>query len=161
MTPQSPDPGLSVSNQEWRALYSVVFLTQGNKRYNLTHVNAFIPSDRIIVPYNETLLDYYWPLTVFFFTKEDVWIPVKFIRHPWYDDHWDIHRDSLLLGKTFTLITAYEDGLLGTSYRLLGLGLHEKFDQGLDLMTQWAASQDQTTVAREAVSDLLFSSLGH
>ena len=89
------------------------------------------------------------------------WIPINFIRNPWYDDQWDISKDSLLLGKTFTMVSRHEKGFLGTSYTLIGHGLHEKFDDGIKLMSEWIKSADKPSVAREAVSrqSLLSSSI--
>ena len=80
---------------------------------------------------------------------------VEFIRQLWYDDHWDIPRDSLRLGKTFTLLTESEDTVLGRSYRLIGFALWEKYDKVLDLMEQWANSGDKDIVCQEAVSSIL------
>ena len=85
-----------------------------------------------------------------------MWVPVRFIRHPWYDDHWDMDRDSLLLGKSLVLIAQHEEGMLATSYRLLGLGLWEKFDQALDMMDEWAADTSKPTVSREAVCTQIY-----
>ena len=70
----------------------------------------------------------------------------------WYDDHWDIARDSLRLGKTLTMVTNMEDTVLGRSYNLIGLALWEKYDQVMDKMESWAKSDAKDIVCEEAVS---------
>ena len=70
----------------------------------------------------------------------------------WYDDHWDIARDTLRLGKTLTMITRMEDTVLGRSYNLIGLALWEKYDQVMDQMESWAKSDAKDIVCEAAVS---------
>ena len=78
---------------------------------------------------------------------------VDYIRPLWYDDHWDIPTDCLRLGKTLTMVTELEDTVLNRSYKLIGFALWEKYEKVLDLMEQWANSDDKDIVCREAVSN--------
>lgn len=86
-------------------------------------------------------------------------MPVAFIENPWYDDHFDIPRDSLLLGKTLLAVGKTLDSTLGRSCQLLGCGLYEKFDAGLALMDKWLLSADKFTVAKQAVCCANFNSV--
>ena len=56
-----------------------------------------------------------------------------------------------LLGKTLTMVTRDEHNLLGHSYMLIGWGLYEKFDKGLELLEKWLESEDDAVVCQEAV----------
>ena len=80
---------------------------------------------------------------------------VKFIENPWYDDHFDISRESLLLGKTLVAVTRDDHSTLGLSYCLIGWGLYEKFDMGLDLLEGLANGSLEGAVTQQAVSILL------
>ena len=78
-------------------------------------------------------------------------IKVPFIENPWYDDHFDIPKEMQLLGKTLTMVTREEANLLGRSYMLIGWGLYEKFERGLELLAQWVESDEDKAVCQEAV----------
>ena len=99
--------------------------------------------------------------------QELEWIKVNFLERPVYDDHFDISKDSMKLGKTFAMVAKSADDILGRSYQLMGWGLYEKFDKGIALMRQWLENgKIGDAVSREAVSFetggrySLFNSLG-
>ncbi len=86
--------------------------------------------------------------------QEEHWVLVDYIRPLWYDDHFDIVRDSLRNGKTLSMITSLEDSsVLTRSYALIGRALWEKYDEVLSLMQEWIDNGDQSlaVVAKEAV----------
>lgn len=85
---------------------------------------------------------------------------VDYVRQLWYDDHFDIARDSLRLGKTLVLIAGDEDNVLSRSYKLVGLALWEKYDGVLSLMKEIANNTDANVLYKEAVGYhlVLFSS---
>ncbi len=76
---------------------------------------------------------------------------VTWIRNPWYDDHWDLPKDSMKAGKTFVMLNQGRHDTLGYSYSLIGWGLYEKFDRGLELLKR-VADDGKTKLAQKAVS---------
>jgi small subunit ribosomal protein S27 len=79
---------------------------------------------------------------------------VKYITNPWYDDHFDIPKELWLLGKTLATVTRDEQTVMGRSYMLIGWGLYEKFDKGLELIKQWAESDEKQVICQEAVRSI-------
>ena len=77
---------------------------------------------------------------------------MNFIANPWYDDHFDLDRDELTLGKTFVAVARGNDDLIGHSSQLIGWALYEKFDTGLKRLQDWEKSGATPVVTREAVS---------
>lgn len=85
-------------------------------------------------------------------TGEEDWIPVKYIRYPTYDDHFDIQAEQYLLGKTLYLLGAeFVNSVLGNSLQVLGLGLYHKFSSCLDLLEKIAEFPD-ATIVQESLS---------
>jgi len=76
---------------------------------------------------------------------------VSFIENPWYDDHFDLDRDSLKLGKTFVSVARGNSDLIGRSYQLIGWALYEKFESGLTLLRDCVKSGSVPAVTQEAV----------
>lgn len=89
-----------------------------------------------------------------------VTLRVDFLSTPFYDDHFDLYKDSLKLGKTFVMVAKQqgEKDLLCSSYELIGYGLYEKFEQGL-LLLEEVASSEERNIAQSAVSGL-FTNVG-
>lgn len=83
---------------------------------------------------------------------------MRYIRNVWYDDHWDIWKDSIRLGKTFCMLSESENTLLSRSYSFVGYALWEKFDKVLELMGQWAGSGEKDIVSQEVVSCAVYTS---
>ena len=77
---------------------------------------------------------------------------VKFIRNPWYDDHWDITNDQQKLGKTLWALTAGCDNTLSCSYHLTGLGLYVKPKEALDWLDNLSHDSSAPKLASSAVS---------
>lgn len=84
--------------------------------------------------------------------QEMQFVKVQYIHTPWYDDHFDLSQETLLLGKTFVAVTRGEASTLDLSYQLMGLALYEKFAEGLNLLETLAAGKDPGSVAKSAVS---------
>lgn len=67
--------------------------------------------------------------------KDEVKVRVKFLRNEFFDDHFDLRDSKLLLGKTLhTLGLSHGAGVVGDSFRLLGLVLHEKWSKAAELL---------------------------
>uniref|UniRef100_A0A146LW95 28S ribosomal protein S27, mitochondrial n=1 Tax=Lygus hesperus TaxID=30085 RepID=A0A146LW95_LYGHE len=59
---------------------------------------------------------------------EEVKVRVKYLRNPYFDDHFDLKDPNALIGKTFHLMTLKMDDDLGKNYHALGLCLHKKWE---------------------------------
>lgn len=75
--------------------------------------------------------------------KETVKVRVKYLRKPFFDDHFDLKDPNLLVGKTLCMFSSKVGGSaqLTASYNLLGLTLYQKWDKVLDLVDNLAKSQ--------------------
>ncbi|CRL03380.1 CLUMA_CG016273, isoform A [Clunio marinus] len=84
---------------------------------------------------------------------EEIKVRVRYIRNPYFDDHFDLENTNHLLGKTF-LYLADEvksiDEILSNSLNLLGLGLYEKFEAG----NKFLSDIKKGTFYKEAVETL-------
>lgn len=69
---------------------------------------------------------------------EEIKVRVKYLRNPYFDDHFDIKNTNHLVGKTF-LYLADEvqsvDEVLAHSLRLVGFALYEKFEKGNEFLS--------------------------
>ncbi len=82
-----------------------------------------------------------------------MYIPVAFIQNPWYDDHFDIPKETQLLGKTLCMLTMDLADTASHSYHLIGCGFYEKFDNGLKLLeTLTQQNNGDHSVSQDAVS---------
>ncbi|KAK8399354.1 hypothetical protein O3P69_003459 [Scylla paramamosain] len=61
--------------------------------------------------------------------KEEVKIRVKFLRNPYYDDHFDLKEPDHLVGKTLAWASPLVGGLVGRSCEVLGWALYGKWDE--------------------------------
>lgn len=78
---------------------------------------------------------------------EEEWFPVRYIRYPVYDDHFDIKSQQYLLGKTlYCLGKELGANTLAHSLQVSGLALYHKFSRCLQLMTDIANSGDGSLV---------------
>ena len=76
---------------------------------------------------------------------------MRYIREPWYDDHFDLPREMQMVGKTLVMVTAEDQDIMAYSYRLLGWGLLEKFSKGIDLMHELLKSDQKALLDKETV----------
>ena len=75
------------------------------------------------------------------------WIPVRYIRYPTYDDHFDIKSQQYLLGKTLHVLgRELGQGTLRNSLQAAGLALHHKFIPCLKVLSEIAQSGDGLVV---------------
>lgn len=56
-------------------------------------------------------------------------VRVKFIRNPYFDDHFDLNVPNHLIGKTLWMFGLTLDEPIGVSSQLVGLVLYEKFEK--------------------------------
>ncbi|MPC48254.1 28S ribosomal protein S27, mitochondrial [Portunus trituberculatus] len=61
--------------------------------------------------------------------KEEVKIRVKFLRNPYFDDHFDLKEPDHLVGKTLAWASPLVPGLVGRSCEVLGWALYGKWDE--------------------------------
>lgn len=75
--------------------------------------------------------------------KDVVKVRIKYIRKPYFDDHFDLKDPLLLVGKTLCMFSPKINGSeqLTTSYNLLGLTLHQKWDQVMDMAMKLSNSK--------------------
>lgn len=67
--------------------------------------------------------------------EEEIWMKVKYIKNPWYDDHFDIKDEKLLLGKTLCALAEDNNSKsYSHQFKIIGLGLHQKINDGLLLL---------------------------
>ncbi|KAI0215793.1 28S ribosomal protein S27, mitochondrial [Lamellibrachia satsuma] len=83
--------------------------------------------------------------------EKQIWIRVRFIENPWYDNHFDLDRDLLKLGKTLVSVARGNNDLIGRSYQLIGLALYEKFETGLKLLRDCIKLGAVPVVTQEAI----------
>lgn len=66
--------------------------------------------------------------------KEEIKVRVKFLRNPYFDDHFDLRNPNHIVGKTLTKLCSKTDNVLFQNLHVLGLVLHEKNDQALEAL---------------------------
>lgn len=67
---------------------------------------------------------------------EEIKVRVKFLRNPYFDDHFDLTDDKALVGKTLVMVGALIPGTLGNSAQLLGYGLYGKYEKGCEFLAK-------------------------
>uniref|UniRef100_A0A1Q3F805 Putative mitochondrial 28s ribosomal protein s27 n=1 Tax=Culex tarsalis TaxID=7177 RepID=A0A1Q3F805_CULTA len=67
--------------------------------------------------------------------KDEIKVRVKFLRNPYFDDHFDLRDSKQLLGKTFFILGLNsEHAVVANSCKLLGLVLNGKYDSAVELI---------------------------
>lgn len=67
---------------------------------------------------------------------EEVKVRVKFIRNPYFDDHFDLKDENALVGKTLVMVGELIPGTIGNSAQLLGYGLYGKYEKGIEFISK-------------------------
>lgn len=67
---------------------------------------------------------------------EEIKVRVKFIRNPFFDDHFDLVDDNALVGKTLLMLGELIPGKIGNSAQLLGYGLYGKYEKGIEFISK-------------------------
>lgn len=66
--------------------------------------------------------------------EEDVKVRVKFLRNPYFDDHFDLREPLQIVGKTLVALTKDKDDLLKRSFNLVGFALWNKIDEAKEII---------------------------
>lgn len=67
--------------------------------------------------------------------KEEIKVRVKFLRNPYFDDHFDLRDSKQLLGKTLLVLGLNSEvAIVANSCKLLGLVLYGKYEQAVELI---------------------------
>ncbi|KAL8599780.1 hypothetical protein ACOMHN_040490 [Nucella lapillus] len=120
----------------------------------LTHPTSRLLSLYAVTHYlEETSLDDLAPEEIEDPAGEVEDVPVKYIRYPTYDDHFDIRSQQYLLGKTLHhLGKTVEQGTLASSLQVTGLALHHKLAPCLRLLSSVVDSGDGAAVVRDCLT---------
>lgn len=84
--------------------------------------------------------------------EEEVKIRVKFVRNPYFDDHFDLKEPLQIVGKTLVALTKNKDDLLKRSFCLIGFALWNKIEQAKTLIESFKTNNKE--VCKE-ILDLL------
>lgn len=87
-------------------------------------------------------------------SKEEVKIRVKYLRNPFFDDHFDLTDPRDLVGKTLSFQGKHRADALGRTCQLRGLILFKKYDDVLNLMKNWLETV-QDKIVYEEVFELI------
>ncbi|XP_076761465.1 uncharacterized protein LOC143429666 [Xylocopa sonorina] len=82
-------------------------------------------------------------------SKEEIKIRVKYLRNPYFDDHFDITEPCKLVGKTLAFQGRTLNNALGRTCQLRGLVLYEKYQTGTELIKQWLNEVEGNIVYEE------------
>ncbi|XP_050452939.1 28S ribosomal protein S27, mitochondrial-like [Cataglyphis hispanica] len=70
-------------------------------------------------------------------SKEEIKVRVKYLRNPYFDDHFDLTDPRDLVGKTLNFQGKHRMDALGRTCQLRGLILYKKYDDVLKLIKEW------------------------
>ncbi|PNF23762.1 hypothetical protein B7P43_G16833 [Cryptotermes secundus] len=82
---------------------------------------------------------------------EEVKVRVKYLRNPYFDDHFDLRDPQLLVGKTLATLGATFPDPVGWTYQLVGWGMYQKWDKAIRTLEQILKGQQKPAVFREGV----------
>ncbi|XP_047114821.1 28S ribosomal protein S27, mitochondrial [Schistocerca piceifrons] len=85
-------------------------------------------------------------------TEEEVKVRVKYIRNPYFDDHFDLRDPQLLLGKTFATIGIALSDSVGYTYQLVGWALYKKWNKVVKCLDE--VLEKKQTVFNEGIKIL-------
>ncbi|XP_011498350.1 PREDICTED: uncharacterized protein LOC105362585 [Ceratosolen solmsi marchali] len=83
--------------------------------------------------------------------KEEIKIRVKYLRNPYFDDHFDLWKPSDLVGKTLWWIGETMNDVIGRSCQLRGLILYNKYSEAIELLKKWKDEEIQNVVYKETI----------
>lgn len=84
--------------------------------------------------------------------KEEVKIRVKYLRNPFFDDHFDLWKSSDLVGKTLFWIGQTMNDPIGRSCQLRGLILYKKYSDAISLIKEWKQNVNKEIVYKDILS---------
>ncbi|KAG7203759.1 hypothetical protein KM043_013783 [Ampulex compressa] len=70
-------------------------------------------------------------------TEEEIKVRVKYLRNPFFDDHFDLTDPRDLVGKTLSFQGKQIKNALGRTCQLRGLILYKKYDEVKNLVQNW------------------------
>ncbi|KAK1130707.1 hypothetical protein K0M31_018820 [Melipona bicolor] len=70
-------------------------------------------------------------------TKEEIKIRVRYLRNPFFDDHFDLTDPFDLVGKTLGFQGRFMNNALGRTCQLRGLILYKKYQDASNSIKQW------------------------
>lgn len=73
---------------------------------------------------------------------EEVRIRVKYVRNPFFDEHFDLRDPQQLVGKTLYYLGMHLPSSVESSVQILGLALFGKFEKGLKLVSNLKDGQE-------------------
>ncbi|OXU25259.1 hypothetical protein TSAR_003803 [Trichomalopsis sarcophagae] len=83
--------------------------------------------------------------------KEEVKIRVRYLRNPYFDDHFDLWKPSDLTGKTLYLIGQTMHDPLGRTCQLRGLLLYRKLTDAIALLKKWKQEGVKEVIYRDVL----------
>lgn len=84
--------------------------------------------------------------------KEEVKVRVRYIRNPYFDDHFDLWKPSDIVGKTLYWIGSFGlDGPVGRSCQLRGVVLYRKYAEAIELLKKWKEEGTKEVVYKEVL----------
>ncbi|XP_066590351.1 uncharacterized protein [Prorops nasuta] len=91
---------------------------------------------------------------------EIIKVRVKYIRNPFFDDHFDIKEPKHLVGKTLVFQGKLMKDTLGRSLQLRGLILYNKYAAAIILIKEWL-SKDTKELVYEEIFNLIENDNSH
>lgn len=86
--------------------------------------------------------------------KEEIKIRVRYLRNPFFDDHFDLTDPFDLVGKTLAFQGRFMNNALGRTCQLRGLILYKKFQDASNSIKQWLNEIEEDVIYSE-VFDLI------
>ncbi|KAL0133103.1 hypothetical protein PUN28_000698 [Cardiocondyla obscurior] len=87
-------------------------------------------------------------------STEEVKVRVKYLRNPYFDDHFDLTDPRDLVGKTLNFQGKHRTDAVGRTCQLRGLILYKKYDDVLNLIKKWLETM-QDNIVYEEVFELI------
>jgi small subunit ribosomal protein S27 len=84
--------------------------------------------------------------------KEEIKIRVKYLRNPYFDDHFDLWKPSDLVGKTLWWVGLAMDNTLGRSCQLRGLVLYNKYTEAIAALKKWKEEGIEKVIYKNTLS---------
>lgn len=82
-------------------------------------------------------------------SKEEIKVRVRYLRNPYFDDHFDLIDPRDLVGKTLSFQGKHRTDALGRTCQLRGLILYKKYDDVLKLIKEWLETMQEKIVYEE------------
>ncbi|KAJ9592010.1 hypothetical protein L9F63_001449 [Diploptera punctata] len=82
---------------------------------------------------------------------EEIKVRVKYLRNPYFDDHFDLHDPKLLVGKTLAMLGKHFPDAIGKTYQLIGWGMYQKWDKALAILEQILNEKQKPSLFKEGI----------